>query len=300
MDNRISASQGSPFAALAKPTAVAVLSANWKINQAGTIDLAVDPQTALCKNERFVDHPSLQYSCTGFLVAPDLLATAGHCVYAVNTPNQERRHETKDGCENFAWLFDYNPNAAGKTQVSGIPQDRMYRCKEIIYAVHKESKMPFTDYALIRLDRPVKGRTPFKINTGALTTSMSLSAVGYPFGTPAKVSNSGRVRLNNAARASFITTLDVFEGNSGGPVLNMANEVVGILVGGTPMYNTYEDKAARCERVNRCSEDGSACKRADTAEDLDYLRKHGLQAIGSEVMRIQPIVDLMREAQAGR
>jgi V8-like Glu-specific endopeptidase len=64
--------------------------------------------------------------------------------------------------------------------------------------------------------------------------SESVFTIGYPFGTPAKVSPNARVSISNPAKQSYLTTLDVFEGNSGSPVFNLKNEVVGILIAGTP------------------------------------------------------------------
>jgi len=40
---------------------------------------SISDSMGLCKDERFADQPSAM-SCSGFLVGPDLLVTAGHCV----------------------------------------------------------------------------------------------------------------------------------------------------------------------------------------------------------------------------
>ncbi|RYZ63980.1 MAG: serine protease, partial [Proteobacteria bacterium] len=299
-DNRSSVVTGSPWAFYGKATAVSVITSLITENANNTFDIAVDA-SKLCKNERFSNQPSIDYGCTGFLVAPDLLVTAGHCVYAVNTPNKERVREGKDGdgCRTFKWVFDYAESSKGQTQVSQIPKSRLFHCKELIYAVQKEQS-PWTDYALIRLDRPAVGRTPLRMNAGPLTSSTSLSTLGHPFGSPLKFMNAAHIRANDPNRSSFITTLDAFEGNSGGPVMNVANEVVGILIGGTPMNNTYTDPVNKCERINKCTEDASRCNSVDDAEVMAKLRTQGFQTIGSEVQRIQPIIDLVNAEAARR
>jgi hypothetical protein len=283
-DNRHTVLPGSPALELSRATAIAVLASNFSVNSAGLIDLDTGKLENLCSNEPLANEASLDYSCTGFLIAPDLLVTAGHCVYAVNTPNQTLEHETKLACETFSWLFDYR----APTQTKNINPNRLFKCKEIIYARQTETA-PFLDYALIRLDRPALGRTPFKLAPKAVASGDAVAMIGYPFGTAARYTDSARVTHNDVRRDSFLTTLDAFEGNSGSPVFNSAHEVVGILVGGTPSANTYTPKGLRCERVNRCSEDGTKCDVPDT--DTSVLP--GYQGVGSEVQRIQPILDLI-------
>jgi V8-like Glu-specific endopeptidase len=290
VDNRQLLTSASPQASLGRSVAIAVLSANYSTQPNGTIDLAVDALPSLCRDERFSTQPSLSYSCTGFLVGPDLLATAGHCVYAVNTPDQVLEHQTELACKSFLWLFDYQSDARGVTKTKGLPASNLYRCKEIIYGVQKE-KAPFDDYALIRLDRKVVGRQPLKIATTEPASGQQLFMMGHPFGIPLTITSEGRVTLSNPARTSYVTSLDAFEGNSGGPVLNANQEVVGILVGGTPSLNTYEDTAAKCERYNRCSEDGSVCK----APDKDTSIFPAFQKVGSDVQRIGPIRKLVSD-----
>ncbi len=290
-DNRQLVTETSPVLPLARATAIAVMNSNVSINKSGNLDLAIARLTDFCKDESLFDAPSLSYSCSGFLIAPDLLVTAGHCVYAVNTAHHELKHETKLACEAFAWLFDYQGSHSSEAATKDLNPDRLFRCKEIIYARQTESA-PFLDYALIRLDRPALGRTPFKFAASRIVSGSALAMIGYPFGTPATYTDSGRVTLNDAKRDSFLTSLDAVDGNSGGPVFNSAHEIVGILIGGTPTASTYTDPNLKCERINRCSENGAVCKAFDSADVIKQLA--GYQGVGSEVQRIQPIIDLIQ------
>jgi hypothetical protein len=287
-DDRYMVVENSAVQPMANSTAIAILSGIYKVNQAGKIDLDSNRLTNLCSDERMSGEPSLDYACTGFLVAPDLLVTAGHCVYAVNTPGQVLQHETKLACQSFLWLFDYQSSSKGPAAVKNLNSDRLFRCKEIVYATQTE-KAPFLDYALIRLDRPAFGRTPFKLAPAPVTSGDGVAMLGYPMGTPVKLTANGRVTVNTSGRDSFLTSLDAFEGNSGSPVFNSANQVVGILIGGTPSANTYSTKTG-CERVNRCSEDGKTCD----VPDKDTTVFPGYQGVGSEVQRIQPIIGLLQ------
>jgi hypothetical protein len=282
VDTRQYAVLNTPGGERARATAVAVLSTNFSRSDSGLIHLETDPlDQFLCRDEKFSSDPSLSYSCTGFLVAPDLLVTAGHC--AVNTG--ESRHETATYCEAFAWLFDFQVDPSGKVQLTGISPDKLYSCKEIVYAI-REERPPYRDFAVIRLDREVNDRVPYKISREPLDTTGPLSMIGYPLGTPAKLSQDARVLLNDDSRENFITNLDAFEGNSGSPVFNAGGEVVGILTGGTPEISLIPEPHLQCQRYNVCEEGGANCK----SPDLDVDSIADFQTTGSIVQRIDRVL----------
>jgi hypothetical protein len=288
-DNHSKLSTSSPLNVLGQATAITLMRPNYEINSKGGLDLNTTPLTNFCSDESFYGEQSLSYSCTGFLVGPDLLVTAGHCMYAINTANGEIKNEPGKACEVFDWLFDFQTSEKGETQTKDIPSDRLYHCKQIIYATELE-KAPFSDYALIQLDRPVVGRTPLVMSAKPVINGSVNFMIGHPFGTSTKLTNNGSVIRNNPTRTSFITNLDAFEGNSGSPVFNTANEVIGILISGTPSANTYLDKKNNCERVNRCDQNGQHCREPD----LDSSKFPEFQVTGSEVQRISPLVELIK------
>lgn len=286
-DDRTPVQPNSAAQKLARATAVAVLSANEIPGTNGTFSLDTSKLGDMfCKEEKFSQDPSLSYACTGFLVAPDLLVTAGHC--AVNTG--ESHHETQTYCKTFSWLFDYQNGVGGAApQLTDIPNDKLYRCRETIYAV-KDEKLPFRDFALIRLDRPVVGREPLKLATGGITNDDVLSMIGYPLGTPAKLSRGGRILLNNTERTAFVTSLDAFQGNSGSPVFNKNDEVVGILVSGYPSDSYFKEEGKSCYRYNRCDENGQNCLKPD----FDFTPFPDYQTTGSDVQRIEQVIEMIK------
>ncbi len=277
-DTRISITENSAYFPQARATAIAVISTSEAAP--GKLKLPVDSPSSLCRDERFSQDPTLAYSCTGFLVASDLIVTAGHCMVNVG----ESRNETETYCKAYSWLFDYN----GSSDPEAIPAENLYHCKQVVYAV-REEHAPFRDFALVQLDRPVTGRAPYALARNSITGREALSMIGHPFGTPAKLSRDAQVLLNNPERQSFITNLNAFEGNSGSPVFNHAHEVVGILIGGTPSESLLKDKARSCNRYNRCSEDGANC----TVPDTGTSQFPGFQRTGSEVQRIIPVRELI-------
>lgn len=292
-DQRSYITDKSPYIDLARSTAVAVLSTNFEITSPGKIKLGMDSMEGLiCSEEKFSKDPSISYACTGFLVAPDLLVTAGHC--AVNVG--ESRHETETYCQAFQWLFDYRVDKDGKFDALNVPTENLYKCKQTVYAV-REEKAPFRDFAIVQLDRPVTGRTPLKLSRQSVLTGEKLMMIGHPLGTPAKLSPWSRILMNNSERESLIATLDAFEGNSGSPVFNKKKEVVGILIGGTPSNSLIEDpKGRKCSIYNRCDLKAQNC----TVPDTDTKVFPGFQATGSEVQRILSVLVELDNFQKSR
>lgn len=284
-DDRQMISPWTGNSTVARSTAVAVLNSLIEETSPGKFKLMVENTSSfLCSDEKFYNKPSLPYACSGFLVAPDLLVTAGHCM--VN--HGETRNETGMYCESYSsWVFDYALNRAGRPQTENIPADNHYKCKQIIYAVSDKNN----DYALIQLDRPVKGRKPLKMVSAPVSSQEFLKMIGHPFGLPSVLSHNARVIEDLPERNYFVTTLDAFEGNSGSGVLNSKNEIVGILIGGTPSANTVDDKVKGCSRHNYCDEKGENCLLPDEKPELK---------VGSDVQRIAPIIKLVNEFNKNR
>lgn len=292
VDDRVSVAPGSLKSELARSTAVGVLSTLVEETSPGRHRLLVDPASGfLCQDQRFANETSLSYACSGFLIAPDLLVTAGHCMVNVG----ETRDEPGMYCEAYKWLFDYSLDGEGKPRVDDLPSENLYSCKQIVYAVN-DGLAPFRDYALVRLDRPVTGRAPLRLASQAPTARERLHMIGHPLGLPAKLSRGARILLDQPSRGSFITSLDAFEGNSGSAVFNENDEVVGLLIAGTPSQGLITERGGSCGRVNVCRDDGTDCD----APEGDTAAFPGFQRIGSEVQRIAPLRELLRELTPAR
>lgn len=176
-----------------------------------------------CAEERFSNQLTSPV-CTGFLIAPDVLATAGHCV-AKSTD-----------CKNYSWAFDYKiPSVNATTTI--IPKNSVYKCKAIIATVNSSTTKD--DYAIIRLDRPVTDRLPLEIRrTGKIADGTSLVLIGHPKGLPLKIAPGAKIRSNSATKY-FVANLDSYGGNSGSPVFGALSGLVeGILVRGEADYTT--------------------------------------------------------------
>lgn len=191
----------------------------------------------VCSDEKFSGYTSNAF-CSGFLVAEDILVTAGHCV------------RNQFMCDEHQWVFDYRQDLMPSGDDNAVIQVKnMYKCKEIIKLQYSATtKM---DYAVIRLDRKVTDRAPLKFRTeGKVPTSSTLVAIGHPSGIPTVITPNGKVRYNHHP-VFFTTTLDTFGGNSGSAVINERTGVVeGILVRGDHDYEL--DEGAGCDRPVKC------------------------------------------------
>lgn len=179
----------------------------------------------VCAGERFIDQPVLP-DCTGFLIADDLLVTAGHCV------------ETEYQCRNFRWAFGFVDG------VTRLERSDVYSCVEIVEHSLATTSFITKDYSIIRLDRPVLGREPLPIRTeGRISAGEELAVIGHPTGLPMKIADNATVQ--NSRINFFYSDLDTFSGNSGSPVIGVhTGQVEGILVEGEEDFEFVTDR--RC------------------------------------------------------
>lgn len=199
--------------------------------------------TLICEDESFVEQYTLP-RCSGLLVGPDLILTAGHCVIdAID-------------CRNNRWVFGFIEG------VTELAEDSVYACSEILEREFIEDRFQVKDYSLIRLDRKVEGRQPLKVRTrGRVRLNTPVLVMGHPSGLPLKIADGAKVRRMNRdevdqpistllkKRDYFNADLDAFGGNSGSPVFNHRTGVVeGILIQGADDY--VMDEEDNCLRPN--------------------------------------------------
>ena len=234
----------------------------------------------LCSSERFGNQPTAP-NCSGFLVAPDIIATAGHCVDNTSLPQ-------------VRFVFGFRMKTAAQAQ-SQIKNRDIYAGTGIIA---RELISNGADYALVRLDRPVQGRPILRLHRdGKIADNAELYVMGHPSGLPLKYAPGAAVR-DNDPQDFFVANLDTYGGNSGSPVFNQQDNVVaGILVrgetdfvnvGGCFVSNVCPTSGCRGEDVTRATvfaehvpeteapgpEEGVLEARVDVLEDrIDEIRE---------------------------
>ena len=219
--------------ALADATAVLV-DANQLYSSGSNIGISTPgtygSNNGLCSTEPFYNQPEPGW-CTGFLVGPETLVTAGHCV-------------SNSDCNSTRFVFGFRMNNASSSREI-VSQNDVYSCDAVLARENSGTR----DYSVIRLDRPVTGRTPLAVRaSGAPSVGTGLVISGHPNGLPVKV--AGGATVKGVSSNYLESNLDSYGGNSGSPVVNASTGVVeGILVRGENDF----DWTGSCYVSNTCS-----------------------------------------------
>ena len=174
----------------------------------------------LCPDEPFGNQP-VAASCSGALIADDLVLTAGHCI------------STQRSCETFRYVFNYHLD--GPDELALIEDEDVYSCKRVALETDSSGTDLTPDFAIIELDRPVEGgHKPLAIRPATpLDDGDSVAMIGFGSGLPAKIDSGAYVADARADRLDFfVANLDAFEGHSGAATFDSESQLAGILLGG--------------------------------------------------------------------
>lgn len=229
---------------------------------------------SLCPGQRFEKRPAASY-CSGFLVGPNILITAGHCVTG---------GRMGESCRSFKWVFNYKIKKGEDPFSMKFSKDEVYRCKEVYEA--KFDRQMKEDWAIVVLDRPVKGRKPLKRRRSQkkmVKANTPLAIIGHPWGIPSIVADSAKVLpVNTEKKNYFSANLDSFQGNSGAAVFNAKSGMVeGFLVRGKiDATYAYHPQHGYCGTINRCDDSGEKCQAIDRLQGEEV---HRIAAIDKKI-----------------
>jgi subtilisin-like proprotein convertase family protein/V8-like Glu-specific endopeptidase len=204
----------------------------------------------LCASEPFREQTSGAF-CSGSLVGPDTIITAGHCVTSATD------------CSNVRFVFDFALQAPG-VENKLFSADQIYRCAQLI---KRDQVSSGADYAVIKLDRSVVGRNALKYRrSGVVAVGDQVLVIGHPAGLPQKIAGGAQVR--SISSQHFVTNLDTYGGNSGSAVFNAStSEIEGILVRGENDFIS----SGSCNVSNRCA--SGSCRGEDVTR-IDQVVPH--------------------------
>ncbi|MEC9466871.1 MAG: serine protease, partial [Myxococcota bacterium] len=244
---------GDVFGAIARSaSAVMVNASSLYVTNQGAVSLygaSLANAQGLCSDERFVNQPT-PGSCSGTLIDDDLILTAGHCI-------------SSSSCSSIRFVFDFYYSSPG--QLASIGESDVYRCQQVVTRKLTTSGGRNLDYAIIRTDRPVVGRTPAQVRSDWMPMSYGegVVVIGFPSGLPAKIEDGGYVQNRRSNVLDYFSAnTDTFGGNSGSGVFNDNGVLVGILVRGANDY-AY-DSTSGCYRAQRYNNNAGA------SEDSTY------------------------------
>ena len=189
----------------------------------------------LCSDEPYFNQVMAPH-CSGFLVGSDIIVTAGHCL------------PKKEECEKTQIVFGFGIYKAGQMPTT-VDASEVYSCKEILKT---QIEYDGADFAVARLDRPVKNHAPLTVRTsGAPSPADILVVIGHPSALPTKITGNGTIR--SIGPKFLVANLDTYGGNSGSAVLNAkTGEVEGVLVRGETDFAW--DNSKNCFRSKYCAE----------------------------------------------
>ena len=247
-DDRVNISQ-APAAAkeLAKGSLAFVPYLNLSANADGSYRMLAGVATGLCPDERFASEIA-PAECSAFLVAPDLAATAGHCIDA-----------RPAGV--YRLVFGFYDSSPGGPAYQNLPAENVFTIASEVYR--------YRDTAIVRLDHTAPPLAKaFRMSATDImdldvaTTPVPVATIGFPFGLSAKYAPNGAifaVYRSGLGAGNFDTSLDVQGGNSGGPIFDASTfQVYGTLNSGAG--DAYTDTAGHCQRWARCDPQVTFCR----------------------------------------
>lgn len=217
----------------------------------------------LCSDEKFAKQPTTMISCSGFLIADDLLVTAGHCMVNVGQAN----NQVTPMCSDFNWLFDFYYTSKRQDILHDLASESVVGCSKVLFAKHMGTDDKRMDFAVIKLARSYPNRPKIKISTEKVNKGQPVHIMGFPSGLPLKYAGNAFVLNDRPGSQYFEANIDAVGGNSGSPVFNSKGEAIGILVRGNDDF--IEDKKKNCDRWNRCHMSGKLCRNGKQEEDYN-------------------------------
>jgi V8-like Glu-specific endopeptidase len=217
-----------------------------------------------CLGHPFTNQPTGGFG-TGFFITPSCIATAGHVLDGKNIQNLRFISGYR--------MLDFD------TPIANFKPNQIFSIAQVIRS--RYTRIGQADYAIVQvtcLDGKTQG-FPLPISPTTVFRNESVYIMGHPSGLPIKYAPNSVVR-DILQKSYFVANLDTIGGNSGSPVFDVNNTVIGILVNGEEDWDW--DWYRNCNQERECPT---------------------TDCVGESVQRISgvvgPITDLSLELQIG-
>ena len=181
-------------------------------------------------------------TCTAFLISPNVVATARHCV------------KTNSIADSVRFVFGFAKDKDGKLPPVFIAKQTIFKAYRVRRSCTDNRNI---DWAIVELDGVVRGVSPVQIGDGQPLVGDRIYMVSSPLGVPLKLAANASVRRNSDL-GFFVSDIDGFTDGSGGPVFAEANDnVEGVYLRGEVDVR----KVCGCMRASICPQ--NACRGED-------------------------------------
>lgn len=205
------------------------------------------PKVDYCPSTRFRDQRTLGF-CTVFLINNDTVATAAHCLKDVVSCEQTKLYMT------FKYDYLHQDRAIDTQDGLALRTDDVYQCRNILIRQYPSEVGSTYDFAVIRLDRPVRSIKPLAVAQQNAVASDELFSITHPEGLPKKVAFGGKflsvASYESSNPLSFFNSVAGAPGSSGGPVFNRKTlKVEGIYLSSEDQFQFNEKQNCMEEAV---------------------------------------------------
>lgn len=189
---------------------------------------------AMCADEYFVrqNTPTGAVAGSAFFISPTRIVTAAHVLAGMGAGTAA----TISNAYFVTGFYIYDPTQESASWV--FPENQVYQGSQLhAYEYDQATGLDFAIVDVVAAGSVWSSPThTFTLSTDAVADDDPISVIGFPLGLPMAFSNG--LVVDTTGMNDFEVQARVISGNSGGPVLNAAGHVIGVVkaIPGQPQF----------------------------------------------------------------